>query len=270
MMIHDASGGSPQTARWVTTARSGPDDAVFAVRIDRPPVNALGAGVRSGLLAAAGVAARDRTIKVVTISGNDHCFSAGGDIDELGANAGGPEGDAARLHDEYLAVYEQWKAIPVPVLAGIRRYAFGGALELALSCDIRFCTPDATFAAAGVRMGLVESAHSLPKVIGAGAAALMLFTAEPVAADEALRLGLVDTVASDVETLLAATADRIALHSGPALRATKRVLALANGGEPATAVAAQAKSLWRELQRGDDHARSVTAFLARRGASQAQ
>lgn len=250
----------------VSTDRSGPNGAVLAVRIDRPPVNALGAGVRSGLLAAAAMAADDRTIKVVTISGNDHCFSAGGDIDELGVTAGATEADAARLHDEYLAVYERWKTLPVPVLAGIRRYAFGGALELALSCDVRFCTPDAKFGAAGVRMGLVESAHSLPRVIGVGAAARMLFTAEPVAAEEALRLGLVDAIAPDVETLLATTADRIAQHPGSALRATKKVLALVADGTPAGTVAEQAKLLWRELQRGDDHARSVNAFLARRNA----
>lgn len=251
----------------VSTSRTGPDGAVLAVRIDRPPVNALGAGVRSGLLAAADLAATDPAIKVVTISGNEHCFSAGGDIDELAVAADGTAADAALMHDEYLAVYEQWKTIPVPVLAGIRRYAFGGALELALSCDMRFCTPDARFAAAGVRMGLVESAHSLPAVIGPGAAARMLFTAEPIVADEALRLGLVDVIAPDVEALLAATADRVAQHSGPALRATKKVLSLAGAGASATVVAIQAKSLWRQLQQGDDHARSVHEFLARRSAA---
>jgi hypothetical protein len=48
------------------------------------------------------------------------------------------------------------------------------------------------------------------------------------------------------------------------------VLALVDGGAPSTAIATQAKSLWRELQRGDDHARSVNAFLGRRSASQAR
>lgn len=260
----------------VTVARRGPSDSVLAVRMDRPPVNALGAPVRAGLLAAAEMASRDSTLSAVTLSGNAHCFSAGGDIDELAALAGAGRDAAASVHDEYLAVYEAWRRIPVPVVVAIRRYAFGGALELALQGDIRLCTPDATFSAAGVRMGLVESAHSLPGVIGP-AAARMLFTADAIGAEQASAWGLVSDIAADVEDHAAAMADRIAANSAEAVRATKEVYRLATGsdiiGSDITAsditaadrtAAERAVALWRDLQQGEAHRTRARNFVAQR------
>ena len=216
------------------------------MRIDHPPVNALAAAVRAGLIRAA-AEAQDASVRVVVLTGNDHCFSAGGDIDELASLTN--DEDAEAVHDQYLDVYRSWRAIRVPTIAAIRGYALGGALELALSCDLRYAEPDAFFAASGAKMGLVESAHSLPTVIGATAAAEMLFTAGRVSADEAYtqRAGDAGADRSRARGSRCRRGDRGA--SPEAIRAIKATVRLAEtagrdeAGEMAT-------GLWRILRGG--------------------
>ena len=242
----------------VSTSRRG--DGILWVRIDHPPVNALAASVRAGLSRAA-TQAQDSSVRVVVLTGNDHCFSAGGDIDELASITS--DAEARTVHDEYLDVYRSWRAIRIPTIAAIRRYALGGALELALSCDLRYAEPDAFFAASGAKMGLVESAHSLPTVMHASAAAEMLFTAGRVSADEARDRGLVTRVVPDLENDVLGVAEAIAAQPAEAIRAIKatmRVAETAGRGEAGEV----AIGLWRNLRGAPAHQAAAAAFLARR------
>lgn len=244
----------------VSVERRGPRDSVLWVQIDNPPVNALGAPVRAGLTSAA-EQAHGSDVRVVVLLGNSHCFSAGGDIKEL---AGISSDDvSAAVHEEYLRLYKAWYDVPVPTIAGVRRYALGGALELALSCDLRYAAADAFFAASGVAMGLVESAHSLPGALADGAAAEMLFTAMRVGAADAQQRGLINRVVADLDADVAEIAESIAAHSGEALRATKAVLRARQAGGRAAAEAVAVRH-WRRLQRGRDHKELAKAFFARR------
>ena len=143
---------------------------------------------------------------MAVLTGNAHCFSAGGDIREL---ASLDDAEMARhVHADYLELYRSWYTVPVPTIAAIRGYALGGALELALSCDLRYATEESFFAASGVKMGLVESAHSLPTVVHDTTAAEMLFTAPPgLGRRGRQRPGLVTRVVSDLEQDVAEVAD---------------------------------------------------------------
>lgn len=250
-------------ARRGSVTMSRPDDGILWVRMDHPPVNSLAASLRTGLIEAAS-AAQDASVRVVVLTGNDHCFSSGGDIDELASLTS--DEDARAVHDQYLDVYRSWRSIRVPTIAAIRRYALGGALELALSCDLRYADADAFFAASGAKMGLVESAHSLPTVIPVTTAAEMLFTAGRVSAAEAYGSGLVTRVLPDLEAGVLDIAEAVAARPAEAIRAIKTTIRAAEASGRATA-GELATGLWRILQRMPAHRAATAAFLARRASN---
>ena len=89
---------------------------------------------------------------------------------------------------------------PVPVIAAIRGYCMGGAMDLALACDYRIAAPNAVFGHRGASLGMMTGwggTQRLPRLIGKARAMQMFLLAEMVKADEALRIGLVDAIADD-------------------------------------------------------------------------
>lgn len=244
----------------VTVERVGASASILWVTIRNPPVNTLTPDVRSGLVAATH-AAHSREIKIVVLCGQ-RVFSAGGDVKELASISS--VSDAARVYREFRHLYESWAAIPVPTVAMVQGYALGGALELALSCDIRYAAPDAFLAASGVSMGLVESAHSLPRLILDSRAAEMLFTARRVEAIDAVETGLITGVYENVVLSTRRLADEISGHSVDALRSTKAVLA-ASRQATRTVAADIAANHWLALQGSEGHRAALDRFLGRTG-----
>ena len=251
----DQAQGSPSLP--VSTSRSGPGGSVLWVRMNHGPVNALAPSVRAGLIDAA-AQGHDKGVHAVVLVGNDRCFSAGGDITELASLTA--EENARTVHSEYLDLYRSWRSIPVPTVAAIRGYALGGALELALSCDLRCADSHAFLAASGVTMGLVESAHSLADLTGASVAADLLFTGRRITADEALSTGLITRAFSDLDGGVEDLANSIAQHSGATLRAIKSTINIARTSGRSEALSASI-GLWRKLQQGQAHQAAVDRFI---------
>lgn len=115
-----------------------------------------------------------------------------------------------------------------PVIAAINGYAVGGGLELALACDIRLCSENASFALSEVKIGSIPGGggtQRLVRAIGMSDAMLMLLSAEKIDAAEAHRIGLVSRVYPQAELLAQATAlaQRITANAPLAVRAVKRV-----------------------------------------------
>jgi enoyl-CoA hydratase len=91
-----------------------------------------------------------------------------------------------------------------PVIAAINGFAFGGGLELALACDLRFASKTAKMGLPEVSLGILPGyggTQRLPRLIGPGPALQMILTGDPVTADDALRLGLVNGVCEPAELL---------------------------------------------------------------------
>ena len=91
--------------------------------------------------------------------------------------------------------------LSVPTIAAINGYCFGGGLDLALACGRRIASPNAVFCHPGVGLGIITGwggTQRLPRSVGEGIALEMLMTAARVSATEALRFGLIDTIADDV------------------------------------------------------------------------
>jgi len=165
------------------------DGAVTILTLDRPDVlNAFDERLTEALNASLADCAADAAIRVVVITGSGRAFSTGQDLDEL----------RRRYHPAIAAIREMRK----PVIAAVNGVAAGAGLGLAIACDIRVAASSASFRAAWGRVGLVPDAGSaffLPRMVGWGRAFDMMLTGEPVAAEEALRIGLVSRVWPDAE-----------------------------------------------------------------------
>ena len=172
----------------VTTHKDGD---VLVVVSDNPPVNALGAAVRQGLVEAIATAASDAEVKAVVIVGHGKTFFAGADITEFGRPPVAP-----MLPD----VVDAIEASAKPVVAAIHGTALGGGLEVALGAHYRVAVPSARLGLPEVKLGILPGAggtQRLPRVIGAEAALPMIVSGDPIPAKTAQGLGLIDRIVGE-------------------------------------------------------------------------
>jgi 2-(1,2-epoxy-1,2-dihydrophenyl)acetyl-CoA isomerase len=181
------------------------DGAVTVLTLNRPDVlNAFDEPLTEALNASLADCAADSAIRAVVITGAGRAFSAGQDLaDRLAMIEKGGDvhlGDELRrrYHPAIAAIRDMRK----PVIAAVNGVVAGAGLGVAIACDIRVAAASATFRPAWGRVGLVPDAGSaffLPRLVGWGRALDMVLTGEPVAADEAFRIGLVTRVWPDAE-----------------------------------------------------------------------
>ena len=145
-------------------------------------------------------------------------FCAGADIKELRGRDQAAQRRGAELGQ---AVFAKLDALPMPSIAAINGFAFGGGLELALACTVRLCTANAKMGLPEVKLGLIPGyggTQRLPRVVGEAPALEMILTARTVDATEAARIGLVTAIVEgDVVDAAMAYADKFTGFSLPAL-----------------------------------------------------
>ena len=166
------------------------DSDIGVIRINYPPVNALGHGVREGLQQCLRDALADEQIRAVVVIGEGKTFPAGADIREFGKP---PQQPALPT------VIDEYEASDKLVVAAIHGTALGGGLEVALGCDYRVALDSARLGLPEVKLGLLPGAggtQRLPRLVGAQKALEMVVGGNPVKAKEALSLGLVDEMVS--------------------------------------------------------------------------
>ena len=199
------------------------------------------------------------------LTGEGDVFSAGYDIADLSPERLAEEA-ADLLTHPFEAAVTALDAVPVPVIAAVGGHAFGGGLELALTCDLRICAPRARLGMPPARLGVVYSHTGLRRfvdAIGSARTRELFFTARPVDAAEALAWGLVNELAEDVEARSVALAAEIAALAPLSPRGNKRVLhALAPGVDPA--LEAELHALRDHAFRSADFAEGVRAFIEKR------
>ncbi|MBN9468334.1 MAG: enoyl-CoA hydratase/isomerase family protein [Bosea sp.] len=162
--------------------------AVAVATIDNPPVNALGAALRRDLAAAVTEVMADPEVEALVIAAAGKAFIAGADISEFGKPLAQP------ILPEVIALIEDARK---PVVAAIQGVALGGGLEVVLACHGRVALPAAKLGLPEIKLGIIPGAggtQRLPRLIGAAKAFPMMLSGEPVAAQKALDLGLVDRV----------------------------------------------------------------------------
>ncbi|MDX1374639.1 MAG: enoyl-CoA hydratase/isomerase family protein, partial [Burkholderiales bacterium] len=165
------------------------------IRLNRPKaLNALSfALVRDLARAFDEAAASDARALIITGAG-EKAFCAGADIAELGGRTLMEQKRGAELGQATFAMLDR---LPIPSLAIVNGYAFGGGLELALACTFRLATPSAKMGLPEIKLGAIPGyggTQRLPRVVGEARALEMIMTGRTVAADEAAAIGLVHRV----------------------------------------------------------------------------
>ena len=237
---------------------------VAIITLNRPEArNAVNGDVARGLEAALDRFEDDPDLWVGILAANGKAFCAGADLkaisegrgNELGTKKGGFAGIATR---------ERTK----PLIAAIAASALAGGTEIALSCDMIVCADDTRFGLPEVKRSLVAGAGGLfrlPRVIGMAPALEVILTGDPLPAQRAYELGMVNTLVPADKVLDTALelAERIAVNAPLAVQASRRVAS--------QALAETDEQLWRrsadefrEIAKTEDYKEGPRAFVEKR------
>ncbi len=250
-------------------------DGVMTIALNRPDaLNAFTATMGVELSAALRVAQREATVRCVVLTGRGRAFCVGQDLREIPAaepvSATASEardlGDYVREHVSPVAL--RLRTMEKPVVAAINGVAAGAGVGFALAADLRVAVRSASFKLAFINIGLVPDAaatFSLVQQVGYARAAELCMLSEPVTAERALALGLVNRVVNDdeLETAVRDWALRLAALPADALGLTKRALSRAWTATLEEQLDYEAH-LQGTLSRSADHREGVAAFLEKR------
>jgi enoyl-CoA hydratase len=201
-------------------------DGVGTIRLDRPKMNALNVQVQEEIRAAADQVADDDEVRAVAVWGGERVFAAGADIKEM---ADMSYADMVRRSGPLQSALSAVARIRKPVVAAVNGYALGGGCELALCADYRIAAEDAVLGQPEILLGVIPGAggtQRLSRLVGPSKAKDIIFTGRLVAAEEALRIGLVDKVvpAGEVYDAAVAWASQFRTAASLALRAAKEAI----------------------------------------------
>ena len=204
-----------------------PNGAVATLTVNRPEaLNALNAQVLSDLNAALDQIDLDTVRCLIVRGAGEKSFVAGADIAQM-KNLTPAEGEAFGKQGN--DVMRKLELLPIPTVAAVGGYALGGGCELSMACDIRICSDTAVFGQPEVGLGITPGfggTQRLARLVGAGMAKQLVYTARNIKADEALRIGLVNAVYPLAELYAEAEklAATIAKNAPIAVRASKRAI----------------------------------------------
>ncbi len=161
---------------------------VAIVYLDRPPVNALSGAMRTALYETVEALQFDAAISIIVLTTHYLPFSAGADITEF---------SQGYLGKTFLDLYHLFSSSSKPIVAGIRHYALGGGLELAMLCHHRVVLKPAKLGQPEIKLGIIPGGtgtQSLPRLVGMEKACEMILSGEPITGKQGLLDGLVDVV----------------------------------------------------------------------------
>lgn len=210
---------------------------VRLVRADK--MNALDQAMFEALVAATDRLSKDKSVRVVVLSGEGRAFCAGLDMGrfaamkEKGGNGipGGENRDLTkRTHGQ--ANFPQqavwgWRQLAVPVIAAMHGVAFGGGFQLSLGADMRFLSPDARMSVMEIKWGLVPDMAGTPilaSLVRDDILRDLTYTGRIFSAQEAMAYGLATRICDDPRAVALEVAREIAGKSPDAIRAAKRLL----------------------------------------------
>ncbi|WP_106849422.1 enoyl-CoA hydratase/isomerase family protein [Blastococcus sp. Marseille-P5729] len=238
------------------------EDGVGTIRLDRPKMNALNKQVQEEIRDCAREASANDEVKAVIVYGGEKVFAAGADIKEMEAMT--YQEMAVRAH-ELQACFTAVAEIPKPTVAAITGYALGGGMELAMCCDIRICADDANVGQPEILLGIIPGGggtQRLARLVGPAKAKDINYTGRFVAADEALRIGMVDQVVPAGEVYAAAQkwAGQFRNSASLALRAVKAAVDGGLNGDLATGLKLES-NLFAALFATEDQKIGMKSFI---------
>lgn len=245
-------------------------DHVAIVTMNRPEsLNAFDIEHLQEFTATLAKVANDPSIRSVIITGaGERAFSAGADIKQMARMTPAEGTEFGELGH---AVTKGIESLAIPVIAAVNGLALGGGCEIAISCDMRVASDAAQFAQPEVTLGIPPGwggTQRLPRLVGPGRAAEMIFTGRRVIASEALSLGLVNHVvpASELMNTSMEIASRIVANSPLAVRASKILMGRSLGLDRDGGLDAEATAFGAAF-RSPDQAEGMGAFVEKRAAT---
>jgi enoyl-CoA hydratase/carnithine racemase len=203
---------------------------VGLMTINNPPVNALSQKVTAEITACLREMEQDGEVRAVVVTGGGKkAFMAGADIKELPALMQGKAGVAGAYAAQGHAMFSYLDNFPRPTIAAINGLALGGGCELALCCDIRIAGEAAQFGLPEIKLGVLPGGggtQRLPRLVGEAKAKELMFLGDFIPAQEALRIGLVNSVVPQDDVLPAALdmAKKLSQRPGAAVNLIKQAV----------------------------------------------
>ncbi|MEE2679263.1 MAG: enoyl-CoA hydratase-related protein [Myxococcota bacterium] len=240
--------------------------AVSVWTLARPDaLNALDAATLEALRAAADATASDSEVRAVVLTGEGRAFAAGADIAEMQGKSPLEMERFSRLGHAACGALE---SLAVPTLAAVNGHALGGGCELALSCDWIYASDRARFGQPEVKLGLVPGfggTSRLARRVGVAWAKELVLGGDPIDAETAQRIGLVNRIYPLDELLPAAVAagEAIAERGPVAVAAAKRVIQEGQGADVRVAHALE-QAAFGGVAATADAREGLAAFLEKR------
>jgi len=248
-------------------------DGVALIALNRPDrLNALTAAMLIELNDVLEQAEGDATVRAVVITGTGRGFSAGQDLTEMREReeAGEASVSADYMEQTYHPIIRRIRRMEKPVIGAINGVAAGAGASLALACDLRIASENASFIQSFVNVGLIPDSGStffLPRLVGISRAMELAFTGRRVTAEEAERIGLVNRVVPHDELMDATMELARQLAQGPTkvIGMTKRALNRSWLVDLEEALDYEGE-LQERARATEDHHEGVAAFLEKRPA----
>ncbi len=242
-------------------------DAIATVTLNRPDVrNAMSSAMWSALPPLMDRLAGDEDVRAVILTGAGGHLCVGADISEF-ETAFADAGRARTYNDLVQEGQQAITRLPRPTIAAIPGMAVGAGCGLAMACDLRFAAEGAQLAMPPAKLGAnypFEGTRQLVQLVGPARAKDMLFSARLIAADEALRIGLIDRVVPEDALMgeVRAYASTVADLSASSVRVTKEIIqAILDGADVETA---ELKNLFDGSFAGEDFREGYRSFLEKR------
>jgi enoyl-CoA hydratase/carnithine racemase len=230
------------------------DGRVAVVTLNSPPDNAITTEMGAHLTEVLESIAVRTTVRVVVITGaGEHAFSVGSDLRQRKNMTKEQWLGQRQDFDRTLYTLRQLRK---PIFAAVNGVAYGGGSEVAQSADFIIASDNATFGQPESMIGLAAGGGSpvfLPRALPPGKALQMLMTGDPITAEEAYRLGMVNEIYPQSELMGAARriARKIASNSPTAVQAVKRAVRMGEGQPIEQAIAIMMEAHWRSAVHPD-------------------
>jgi 2-(1,2-epoxy-1,2-dihydrophenyl)acetyl-CoA isomerase len=245
------------------------NEGVATLTMNRPEsMNSLSVALKEALIEAVRDVSADPAVRAVVLTGTGRGFCVGQDLREHVAllEAGDPA-PLSTVSIHYNPLILGLARMPKPVIAALNGMAAGAGAGLAFACDFRIASQQAGFLLAFANVGLtLDSGVSwtLPRIVGQARATALAILAEPITAESALEMGLVNAVAEPEHLLPSAQELAVRLAAGPtaAYAAIKESIAYAATTDLASALAKE-DELQTAMGHTEDHRTSTAAFVAK-------
>ena len=240
--------------------------AVRLLTLSRPKaLNALDRATLEALIARSQELAADPDARAAVLTGEGRAFSAGADIAEMRGHGPLEAEEFSRLGHRAMASLE---ALSIPTIAAVNGFALGGGCELALACDWIYASDAARFGQPEVKLGLIPGFGGTARLlrrVGVGWAKELILAGEPIDADTARGIGLVNRVFPGEELVeRAVQAGEAIARAGPvAVAAAKRVIQRGQDADLGVARALEQQAFGL-VSASEDRREGLDAFLAKR------